>query len=249
VKVIVHEQNRGASRSRNDGLRAAVGEFVAFCDADDLWKPEKLARQIQFLEEHPEFDITYCDSEIIDETGRLTGELFSEQFALPAAPSGNLFEALCARNFINLQTVLARRRPLGERLLFDEQIKWVEDWWQWIRLAREHQFGYQSEALAQYRVHSKSTGLTQKPGISRNRCKVAIRNLRTHTDMPPGLQGIVWHQIGVELCLLGKRRRGCRFIRQGLRCGWKGRIPLGRLARMGARLVVEWSRGIIRRRN
>src|ERR1035438_3175106 len=41
VKVIVHEQNYGPSRSRNDGLRAAVGEFVGFCDADDLWKPDK----------------------------------------------------------------------------------------------------------------------------------------------------------------------------------------------------------------
>jgi hypothetical protein len=47
VKTIAHEQNRGPSGSRNDGLRAATGEFVAFCDADDLWKPEKLARQIR----------------------------------------------------------------------------------------------------------------------------------------------------------------------------------------------------------
>jgi glycosyltransferase involved in cell wall biosynthesis len=245
VKVIVHDQNRGASRSRNDGLRAAGGEFVAFCDADDVWKPDKLGRQIRLLEEHPDSDITYCDSQIIDETGRLTGEVYSDQHPPPPAPSGDLFTALCARTFINMQTVLARRRPLGERLWFDEHIKWVEDWWQWILLARHHRFLYEPASLALYRVHPQSTARTQQAGLSRNRCKVCRRNLRTHRDMPMGTQGIIWYQIGYDLCLMGKRRRGCRFILQGLRYGYGGGLPPLRLARMSARLVLEWSRGLI----
>ena len=248
VKIIVHEQNSGPSGSRNDGLRAAVGEFVAFCDADDLWKPEKLTRQIHLLEAHSDCDITYCESEIIDETGRLTGELFSRQFPRPPAPSGDLFEALCARNFINTQTVLARRLPLGERLLFDEHLRLAEDWWQWIRLARHHRFLYEPAVLALYRVHPQSTGSTQKPGFIRSRCKVGRRNLRTHPDMPIGTQGIILYQIGGDLCDLGKRRRGRGFILKGLRFGWAGRLPLRRLARMSARLALEWSRGVIPRR-
>jgi glycosyltransferase involved in cell wall biosynthesis len=248
VKVIVHERNRGASGSRNDGFRAAVGEFVAYCDADDLWKPEKLGRQIRLLEEHPECDITYCDSEIIDETGRLTGELFSDQIPPPPTPSGNLFEALCARNFINMQTVMARRWPLGESLLFDEHIKWVEDWWQWIRLARHHRFLYEPAALALYRVHPQSTVFTQKRGYRKNRCKVAIRTLHAYTDIPLKIRAQFWDQIGRELCYLGKRRRGCRFIWKGLRFGWAARLPLRRLGRMSARLILEWSRGSIARR-
>jgi glycosyltransferase involved in cell wall biosynthesis len=242
VKVIVHEQNHGPSRSRNDGLRAAVGEFVGFCDADDLWKPEKLARQIRLLEERPDCDITYCDSEIIDETGRPTGELFSDHFPVPLLPSGNLFEVLCARNFINTQTVLARRLPLDGALIFDEHLRLVEDWWQWIRLARRHLFLYEPAALALYRVHSRSTGLTQKRGFSKSRCKVAIMALRAYTDLPLRIQGGFWYLIGWQLCYLGKRRRGCRFILKSLSLSWAGRLPLRSLARMSARLALEWTR-------
>lgn len=242
LKVIVHEQNRGASRSRNDGLRIAKGEFVAFCDADDLWKPDKLAHQIALLKKHPECDITYCAAEIIDETGRRTGRMFNDQLPLPSAPTGNLFIALCERNFINMQTVLARRRPLGERLLFDEHIKWVEDWWQWIRLARHHQFCYEPAVLALYRVHPRSTGLTQQPGICRNRCKVGSKNLRTHPDIPRGMKGIIWYQIGRDLCSLGKKRRGRRYMMKGLCNGLAGRLPLRRLAAMSARWALEWKK-------
>jgi glycosyltransferase involved in cell wall biosynthesis len=244
LKLIVHEQNQGASRSRNDGLRAASGEFVAFCDADDLWKPDKLERQINLLTKHPDYDVTYCDSEIINETGRLTGELFSDQFPLPPTPSENLFEVLCTRNFINMTTVLLRRQSVGERLFFDNSVEWVEDWWQWIRLSRHHRFLYEPEALARYRVHPQSTGFTQKPGISRNRWKVGKRNLQTHADMPLRLQAVIWHQMGMELCSLGKRQHGCQFLQQALFCGWRGGLARTRLAKIGARLGLEWSRSV-----
>ena len=242
LKLVVHDQNRGASRSRNDGLRAACGEFVAFCDADDLWKPDKLERQIQQLTGHRDCDITYCDSEIIDETGQPTGELFSDQFPPPHTPSGDLFEVLCSRNFVNMTTVLARRQSLGDLLFFDESVQWVEDWWQWIRLSRHHRFLYQPEALAKYRVHPQSTGFTQRPGICRNRWKVGRRNLQTHEDMPLRQQAVIWYQMGMELCGLGKRRRGCQFLRQAWYCGWAGGLSRARLAKMTLRLGLEWSR-------
>jgi glycosyltransferase involved in cell wall biosynthesis len=242
LKLIVHDQNRGASRSRNDGLRMAHGEFAAFCDADDLWKPHKLERQIKLLTSHPDCDVTYCDSEIIDETGQATGELFSGQYPLPREPSGDLFMALCETNFINMQTLLLRRKPIGERIFFDENIKWVEDWWLCIRLSRHHRFCYEPDTLARYRVHSQSTNLTQQLGISRNRWKVGKRNLKTHRDMPLRLQAVIWYQMGMDLCALEKRRPGCQFLRQALYCGLRGGLSPTRLAKMSARLGLEWSR-------
>ena len=106
-----------------------------------------------------------------------------------------------------MTTVLARREALGTRLLFDESIKWVEDWWQWIRLSRHHRFVYEPAALASYRVHPASTGLTQKPGICRNRWKVCKRNLRFHVESVGPLQALMLYQMGLELCLMGKRKK------------------------------------------
>jgi glycosyltransferase involved in cell wall biosynthesis len=50
VRLIVHDRNRGAAAARNTGLRAAACELVAFLDSDDVWKPEKIAEQIAFME-------------------------------------------------------------------------------------------------------------------------------------------------------------------------------------------------------
>jgi glycosyltransferase involved in cell wall biosynthesis len=192
IKLLAHGKNLGVSRSRNDGLREAQGDYIAFCDADDVWKPEKLKMQIGFLLNNPAYNIAYCDAQIIDETGTPTGRLFSDQYPPPKKPSGDLFEALCVKNFINMQTVCMRRMAAGQDLFFDEGIKWVEDWWYWIRLSRRHRFLYEGRALAEYRIHPQSTGLTQQRGIRINRWKVCKRNLRAHTDMPIRLQALLW---------------------------------------------------------
>jgi glycosyltransferase involved in cell wall biosynthesis len=241
IRLIVHDRNLGASRSRNDGLHAARGEFIGFCDADDLWKPDKLSRQVALLRENPSYDLTYCDSEIIDAKGQLTGERFSDQFAPPDPPSGDLFEHLCMTNFVNMQTVLLRR-SIGEGIYFDEGIKWVEDWWQWIRLSRKHRFIFDETALAQYRVHPQSTGLTQKPGILRNRFKVFRRNLEIHHDISPRSQTLLWYQMGVGLSLLGRRRLARKILWRAAMRGLKGRCTLRDSIAIFAQLTVEYNR-------
>jgi len=243
VKVIAQEKNSGPSRSRNIGLREAKGEFVAFCDADDLWKPEKLSRQIHLLENNPDCDIAYSDSEMIDESGRLIGRLFREEHSLPENPSGDLFESLCGSNFINTQTVLVRRAKLGERLMFNEHIRLAEDWWLWIRLAREHRFIYDSASLGLYRVHAQNTGKTQRRGFTKSRLKISLWTYRAYPDLPSRIQAQLWYQMGRDLCWLGKRRTGRLFLLKALSCGLKGRLPLPKLARMSARLIEQCVRG------
>ena len=241
IKLIVHGINQGASRSRNDGLRVATGEYVAFCDADDLWKINKLEYQVGLLSKNKEFDITYCDSEIINGNGLETGKLFSDLFPIPAVPSGDLFESLCTTNFINIQTVLARKSVFNSEFKFDETIRWVEDWWLWIRLSRKHQFLYTPSILAQYRVHQDSTALTQKQGIRRHRWKVFKRNLKTHNDIPFQIQAEIRYQMGVDLCLMKKRRHGCELLWQALHCGFTGRIHSHHFLKIILRTGWEWT--------
>ncbi len=208
VKPIRHERNMGASRSRNDGLRAATGEFIGFCDADDIWEPAKLEFQVSLLRRSSDFDVAFCDAILVDENGRPKNQRFSELFAPPNEPSGRLFEHLIWRNFVNIQTVLMRRECLDDAGYFDEGIKWVEDWWFWIRVARHHRFIYTRDPLARYRVHSNSTALVQRRGYHVNRCKVLHRILMEYSDLPPAREAFAIYQLGVELCILGKTRIG-----------------------------------------
>jgi glycosyltransferase involved in cell wall biosynthesis len=205
VRAIQHERNLGASRSRNDGIRVAEGEYLAFCDADDIWMPTKLARQLELMETHPMHDVAYCDAEIIDEHGERTGERFSHEFPVPGDGSGRLFDELCTRNFINMQTVVLRRKSLGATARFDEHIKWVEDWLFWVRIAQDHSFIYTKEVLAEYRVHQKSTGRSQRRGNKINRLKVFRRILQNYPGIPSASQSAVYYHMGMVLVELGRQ--------------------------------------------
>ena len=208
IRPIRHERNQGVSSSRNDGLRAAIGAFIGFCDADDVWEDEKLKFQVDLLESNPDYDIAYCDSVIIDQNGSPTRQRFSDLFPPPKPPSGWLFAELVERNFINTQSVIARKECLHRTGHFDEDLKVLEDWWYWIRLSRHHRFLYSQEPLAKYRMHPRSTNLVEKPYYCMNRFKVLRRILGKYADLRPAAKTNIVFKMGVDLCDIGKLRVG-----------------------------------------
>ncbi len=237
---IQHERNRGASKSRNDGLRRARGEFVGFCDADDVWERDKLKVQLKLLRDNPGFDLVYCDTLIIDEHGQPTGTRFSELFAPPKHPSGCLFKELVTRNFINMQSILMRRECLQSAGYFDENIKWVEDWWYWIKVSRDHRFLYSQESLAKYRVHSQSTGFTQKRGYQINRFKVFRRVLRRYVDLPSFASAKIYYKMGVNLLLLNKRQFGRRMLWQSVKTSISDIRAFSTFCRAMRHIILKW---------
>lgn len=69
IKVLRNEKNSGAAVSRNRAIEASSGEYVAFLDSDDLWLPEKLERQIAFMQQH-DCDFSFTEYEHIDEENK-----------------------------------------------------------------------------------------------------------------------------------------------------------------------------------
>jgi glycosyltransferase involved in cell wall biosynthesis len=216
VRAIYHQINQGISPSRDDAIRISRGAYLAFCDADDVWMPNKLARQLEVLEKHPEHDVAYSDAAIINETGIETGAHFSDQFPVPGNGSGRLFDLLCTRNFINIQTAILRRECIADSGYFadGEGIKLVDDWWFWLRVSYRHSFIYTDELLAKYRVHQMSTGLVQRPAYNVNSIKLFHRILRDYPAVPSKTKSEIYYHIGMALTGLGKEKSARRcFIR------------------------------------
>jgi glycosyltransferase involved in cell wall biosynthesis len=147
VRLFRLPRKSGAAVARNEAFSHARGSVLAFIDDDDLWKPEKLDRQIQYLSDHPDVGIVTSDFEVLDErhpdtivTYRGPRSLNSEHmmwFCLPGSLSCNVVV----------------RDAVGGELWLDDSFPSVEDWDMWVRCARHTSIGVVTEALGRRTFH------------------------------------------------------------------------------------------------
>lgn len=127
---IVRADHAGSARARNAGLRLATGTLVAFLDGDDKWAPENLARQTAFLSAHPEIDLSFGHSLVIDEEGRTLGFRCSSW-----AGTLDLAQLLRADQIGNGSCVLVRREALDRAGWFNPKLTACLDIDVWMRVA------------------------------------------------------------------------------------------------------------------
>lgn len=136
--------------ARNLALRQARGEYLALLDCDDVWFPDKLAKQVAAME-GTEYALCYAGVIEIDATGR---EL---RRVIPEYPSGEIFENLLRQFDINVPVAMIRRSVLEARgLSFDPQVTASEEYCLFMQLAADHTFCVMPEPLAHYRVHQRA---------------------------------------------------------------------------------------------
>ena len=151
----LHQPNRGQPAARNAGIRAARGKYITFLDADDLWLPSKLEKQIGFLMSHTDADWIYSDAIVVSAENRIAICKVSERLALHEGP---ILRELLLSCFIASATPLIKRKVFADTGLFDESpdAKIGEDWKMWLRIAERHPVAVIREPLAVVRTHSQS---------------------------------------------------------------------------------------------
>jgi teichuronic acid biosynthesis glycosyltransferase TuaG len=145
LRVVGWRDNRGAAAARNAGIRAARGRFIAFLDADDLWRPEKLAVQLAALEAGAPF--VFSSYRRIDAAGRPLG--------IVRAPARISYRELLRGNAIGCLTAIYDREALGRVEMPD--LRRRQDFGLWLLLLERtpHATGL-PEVLADYRVRRGS---------------------------------------------------------------------------------------------
>lgn len=150
IKVFSYE-NAGGNVSRNRGLKQALGEFVSFLDADDLWTPDKLRDQLQALQENTDAQVAYSWTDYINENG----EIFLSGTHITA--DGDVYEKLLVNNFLeNGSNPLIRKEALLQLGGFDESLEAAQDWDMWLRLAAQYSFVAVPKVQILYRVSNNS---------------------------------------------------------------------------------------------
>lgn len=155
--------NQGAGFARNIGIKASKGEFISFLDADDLWQPEKLQKQLDFMREQ-QVHVCYSSYELIDEDGQPLNKRVKALKKLP-------FKKLLRANYVGNLTGIYNARELGK--IYCPLIRKRQDWGLWLLAVRDANGakGIQ-ESLAKYRVRENS--------ISRNKWEMLGYNYKVY---------------------------------------------------------------------
>jgi GT2 family glycosyltransferase/glycosyltransferase involved in cell wall biosynthesis len=168
------------SKNRNDleGMRKvifqmATGEYIAIHHSDDIWEPEKLQKQVDFLDAHPQFGAVFTNAKIIDEDGKRFKDKSHFYYKIFDQPNRDRFEWL---NFFFYQgnalchpSVLIRKSCYNECGFYRDGLNQLGDFDMWVRLCLKYEIHVIPEKLVRFRVRSNEMN------TSGNRPEVRIR--------------------------------------------------------------------------
>lgn len=165
IRLIKLEKNSGPAVARNKAIEEAKGRYIAFLDADDLWKPQKLEKQIKFMQEK-NCALSYSAYETMTEDG-----ILENKFVNP--PLKISYEDLLKSNHIGCLTAVYDTQKIGK--VFMPLIKKRQDYGLWLKILKKTDFAYSlDESLAIYRIMSNS--------VSSNKFKLLKYHYKLFTE-------------------------------------------------------------------
>jgi glycosyltransferase involved in cell wall biosynthesis len=159
---LIRRANAGVAAARNAGIAAATGDWIAFCDADDIWLPGKLAAQFQAIGAAPDCRMSYTAWEVWTSAEPEPEPSLLQSLAAEAAgakwagATGWLYPELLLECVVWTSTVLMHRSVIDEVGVFDTGLRIGEDYDLWLRASRVTRIERVSRPLALYRQHTAS---------------------------------------------------------------------------------------------
>lgn len=185
------QTHSGPSAARNRGIRHSSGELIAFLDADDAWRPDKLAVQVARFRQSPEVGLLESGYYLCD------ARLRPLRYHPPARLRGRVFEdMLSTYNAPNNSTVMVRRQLIDRVGGFDPSFSVLEDYELWLRIAEQTLFEYSDEALAYTRIHEGNSLVNGRAILDAHR-RILRRARVTH----PGVASDATEALGARFAL------------------------------------------------
>lgn len=185
LRIVINETKQGITRTLNRGLELARGEYVARMDSDDISHPERLARQVEYLDTHTDITVVGAWANYLSGDGRDLGVC-----RMPTE-SSEIRHALLKENCFFHPSVVFRRETIVGLGGYDDALPHAQDYDLWLRVADHHNLANLPLPLLSYRVHVGQASLT-KLGVQReiaDRCRreAASRRLAAGEAVPTSL--------------------------------------------------------------
>ncbi|WP_460463802.1 glycosyltransferase [Arthrobacter pigmenti] len=182
VTIMHNEKRSGLSFSLSKAISSSDHEFVARLDADDLCLAGRLKRQYDYMTQNPDVVIVGTNATRIDSDGTESGSLGS-------GPDDDIRHKLLVRNKLIHSSVFFRRSAYSQCGGYNPQLRQMEDYDLWLRMAGEGKVAVIGEPLIAYRVHGKQMSRGAKPwgphiqAVIRSRRQLGRRLRRSVVDV------------------------------------------------------------------
>lgn len=145
------QENKGPASAKNFGISMAKGKYITFLDSDDVFMPDRLEQQVDYLNKHPAVGLVYSDYYQIDEKGETTRLIsHSKENA-----------SLIQQNYVPTSGVMCRRECIDTLGAFDENLGSNYDWDMWLRISEKYPIYCIPKPLFKYKVHGGNISLTR----------------------------------------------------------------------------------------
>lgn len=150
IRYFENKKNLGLTKSLNNGLKIAKGEYIARQDADDVSAPERLEKQLRFLDSYSDYAVVGSFTKIIDEKSKVIYRL-KRPIYFP-----EIKRALMIDNCITHGSVMIRKKCLLEIGFYDEDMNRSQDYELWLRLSEQYKLANLPKYLYSWRQHEES---------------------------------------------------------------------------------------------
>jgi glycosyltransferase involved in cell wall biosynthesis len=203
----------GQPRAKNRGIQLAQAPLIAFLDADDIWLPVKLERQLPLFDADPDVGVVYSRRLLIDHEG------WQLEYTDPSLHRGWILPRVFRSNFICFSSSVVRRSVFDAVGFFDESLSLAIDYELWLRVALHYRFDFVDAPLVKYRTGHAS--LSQR---KRERVQTAQRIIRRFLDERGGREvlpsSMVRRTLAELCCDMGGAVNGLERASWFLRALW-----------------------------
>lgn len=166
-----NDRKDGLSRSLNKAIEVSRGRYIARMDADDLCRPDRLARQSLFLDLNPQVGVVGSFNHVVDEKGRVL-----ETWRFQQTPE-EIYYTLHFQNCLCHSSVMLRRDLLEEIGAYREDLTAAQDYDLWLRASRKTALYKIPEALVSWRLRREGVSVARQEEQSRAAKEIALSNL------------------------------------------------------------------------
>jgi glycosyltransferase involved in cell wall biosynthesis len=193
--TVLHKTNGGVACARQFGIAKAKGEFIAFCDQDDLWLPEKLTKQLPLFD-NPKVGLVYCGAieDHITEDRKVELPFFNSY-------RGSIYSTLIHKNEIVSCTAVARKSLLIESQAFDADIELmgVDDWLAWLKMSLICEVDFVEEYLAIHVFHGENYSSNEEKMYKAE--LVCLEKIKPLAQVNDKVQEVKYHQVEANIHL------------------------------------------------